>query len=78
MASRYEIYKKSLPQENLDTDIVELEKLYNSKKEFTSNYSFDQFVDLSISNASGTFDSSIKEFYNPSKPTDKLKDNPAY
>jgi len=79
MPSRFEIYKQSISKDReLETDIQELEKLYTSQKAFYNNYNFDEFVKLSIDNADGEFDHTIKEFFSPSKPTDKLKENPSY
>lgn len=79
MPSRFEIYKQSISKDKeLETDIQELEKLYTSQKSFYNNYTFDDFVKLSIDNADGEFDHTIKEFFSPSKPTDKLKENPSY
>ncbi len=79
MPSRFEIYKQSISKDKeLETDIQELEKLYTSQKAFYNNYNFDEFVKLSIDNADGEFDHTIKEFFSPSKPTDKLKENPDY
>ena len=79
MPSRFEIYKESISKDReLETDIQELENLYTSQKSFYNNYNFDEFVKLSIDNADGQFDYTIKEFFSPPKPTDKLKENPDY
>lgn len=79
MPSRFEIYKQSISKDReLETDIQELEKLYTSQKSFYNKYTFDDFVKLSIDNADGEFDHTIKDFFSPSKPTDKLKENPNY
>tara|TARA_R110001592_G_scaffold156927_2_gene387695 strand:+ start:2574 stop:7163 length:4590 start_codon:yes stop_codon:yes gene_type:complete len=79
MPSRFEIYKSSISSDReLDTDLNELEKLYNSRKEFKKNYNFDEFVNLSIQNSDKQPDISVQEFYNPPKPKDNLKDNPKY
>jgi len=79
MASRFEIYKDSIRNtRDLETDIQELETLYNSKKVFNQNYDFDEFVKLSIEGAETKFDHTIKEFFDPTKPEDKLKDNPQH
>lgn len=63
MPSRFEQYKTDESQEReLQSDLAELQTLYNSYEDFYNKYSFDEFLEYATKNSKGSLDKSIENY----------------
>jgi hypothetical protein len=63
MPSRFEQYKKDESQKReLQSDLAELQELYNSYEQFYNKYTFDEFLEYATKNSSSSLDKSIENY----------------
>ena len=63
MPSRFEQYKRDESQKReLQSDLAELQTLYNSYEDFYNKYTFDEFLEYATKNSSGSLDKSIENY----------------
>ena len=63
MPSRFEQYKTDESQKReLQSDLAELQTLYNSYEDFYNKYTFDEFLEYATKNSSGSLDKSIENY----------------
>ena len=63
MPSRFEQYKTDESQKReLQSDLAELQTLYNSYEDFYNKYSFDEFLEYATKNSKGSLDKSIENY----------------
>jgi len=76
MPSRFEQYKlDESNKRNLNSDLQELQQLYNTYPEFYNEYSFEEFIDYANNNSQNTLDDSMSSYYNKKEDeTKKLKE----
>ena len=72
MPSRFEQYKKDESQKReLQSDLAELQTLYNSYEDFYNKYTFDEFLEYATKNSSGSLDKSIENYLIQESDKDK-------
>lgn len=72
MASRLEQYKTDESQKReLQSDLTELQTLYNSYEDFYNKYTFDEFLEYATKNSSGSLDKSIENYLIQESDKDK-------
>ena len=63
MPSRLEQYKRDESQKReLQSDLAELQTLYNSYEDFYNKYTFDEFLEYATKNSRGSLDKSIENY----------------
>jgi hypothetical protein len=63
MPSRFEQYKTDESQKReLQSDLAELQTLYNSYEDFYKKYTFDEFLEYATKNSKGSLDKSIENY----------------
>ena len=72
MPSRFEQYKRDESQKReLQSDLAELQTLYNSYEDFYNKYTFDEFLEYATKNSSGSLDKSIENYLIQESDKDK-------
>lgn len=72
MPSRLEQYKRDESQKReLQSDLAELQTLYNSYEDFYNKYTFDEFLEYATKNSSGSLDKSIENYLIQESDKDK-------
>ena len=72
MPSRFEQYKTDESQKReLQSDLAELQTLYNSYEDFYNKYTFDEFLEYATKNSSGSLDKSIENYLIQESDKDK-------
>jgi len=72
MPSRFEQYKTDESQKReLQSDLAELQTLYNSYEDFYNKYSFDEFLEYATKNSNSSLDKSIENYLIQESDKDK-------
>jgi hypothetical protein len=72
MPSRFEQYKTDESQKReLQSDLTELQTLYNSYEDFYNKYTFDEFLEYATKNSKGSLDKSIENYLIQESDKDK-------
>jgi len=72
MTSRFEQYKTDESQKReLQSDLTELQTLYNSYEDFYNKYTFNEFLEYATKNSSGSLDKSIENYLIQESDKDK-------
>jgi len=72
MPSRFEQYKTDESQKReLQSDLTEIQTLYNSYEDFYNKYTFDEFLEYATKNSSGSLDKSIENYLIQESDKDK-------
>jgi len=72
MSSRFEQYKTDESQKReLQSDLTEIQTLYNSYEDFYNKYTFDEFLEYATKNSSGSLDKSIENYLIQESDKDK-------